>query len=594
MRRMKLIKLIINRILGMKLRNRMICIYLVGGLLPMIFTCIYLMQGTSQILIQKAKDGEISELKTMKRQLLESINTAATVSRYFYFDEQLEQIAFNNYVEYQDIVDDYKEYTAFKEYRNYYKNIIHGISIYMENETISSNARFIKVDEDIANTSWYQSVKDTKGGVVYGIIEDATGMEEYFSLARFVRTEKRENVGVLVIYLREEMIHNIFSGRDAKTLLLINGKPLFNTTQGETDLLNKELENIPGKEGCKNITFEGEAYVLSKVDVELPESNDIIQIVSLNANKVILKQSDEQSKHSIVFMLFGVVLSVSLTMLFSRSFSNRVNRFRLQMQKAAAGDFELEEEIGGSDEISELYKHLGAMIYSIQHLLAQIYREQLQKEKIKTKQQEAQFKMLASQINPHFLYNTLETIRMKARNAGQTEIEELIKMLAKLLRRNIQAGSQAISLKYELELLSYYLKIQKYRFGDRIQYHLEWDSTLDDIKIIPFLIQPIAENAIIHGLECKEGVGNLWIKVFYTENLLKILIEDDGIGMSKEQLISIKENMNDFDNIDRTHIGISNVNERIKLSYGNQYGVTVFSKEDEGTRVEISMPMEEK
>jgi two-component system sensor histidine kinase YesM len=197
--------------------------------------------------------------------------------------------------------------------------------------------------------------------------------------------------------------------------------------------------------------------------------------------------------------------------------------------------------------------------------------------------------MLASQINPHFLYNTLETIRMKARCNGEIEIEELVKMLAKIMRRNIQVGDKLVTLKSELELVEYYLKIQQYRFGERINYEIDIRCNIEYQKIMPLIIQPVVENAFVHGLETKEGEGKIRIIVEKKDHLV-IQVIDDGIGMSQEKLEEIKENLNDFRKLNRSNIGLNNVNQRINLLYGAGYGLEVDSEENKGTKVTIVLP----
>jgi two-component system sensor histidine kinase YesM len=199
--------------------------------------------------------------------------------------------------------------------------------------------------------------------------------------------------------------------------------------------------------------------------------------------------------------------------------------------------------------------------------------------------------MLASQINPHFLYNTLETIRMQARVKNQPEIEELAKMLAKIMRHNIQVGDTLQPLKEELKLIRYYLKIQDYRFHDRITYEIRADEeAIARLGIMPLLIQPFVENAFVHGLESKQSGGRICICVDVQKQLL-ISVSDNGCGMDAEKLAQVVHQLNDFDNLDRTHIGICNVNQRIRLQYGEEYGVTIESKEQEGTTVLIRLPV---
>ena len=139
--------------------------------------------------------------------------------------------------------------------------------------------------------------------------------------------------------------------------------------------------------------------------------------------------------------------------------------------------------------------------------------------------------------------------------------------------------------------MEYYLKIQQYRFGDRISYSIDVRCNIDHLKIMPLIIQPIVENAFVHGLETKEGEGEIRIIVEKTDRL-RIHVSDNGNGMSEEKLIEIRESLNDESKLDRSNIGLSNVNQRIKLLYGDEYGITINSTENEGTKVIIELPEE--
>lgn len=285
----------------------------------------------------------------------------------------------------------------------------------------------------------------------------------------------------------------------------------------------------------------------------------------------------------------SAIISLAFITYYTNQYCNRLSAFQKLMHKTASGDFENMELVKGNDEISVLHYDLNRMINNIEILISTVYEEQVQKEKIYSRQKEVEFKMLASQINPHFLYNTLETIRMKARCNGETEIEELVKMLAKIMRRNIQVGDTLVTLKSELELVEYYLKIQQYRFGERIKYNIDIRYGIEFLKIMPLIIQPIVENAFVHGLETKEGEGEIKIIVNVTDTL-NIHVIDDGNGISKTKLEEIIDNLNNDNKLDREHIGLSNVNQRIKLLYGNEYGVFIESTEGRGTTVRIEIP----
>ena len=582
------IKQLINRILGMKLVYRMILIYVIGGLLPLSAIIGYLIHGTNQVLVSQAENAEIAELQTIGRQILELENTMTTVSSYFYFDDKLEEIAAKQYTDYQEMINDYRGYTAFKEYQSYYNTMISRISIFLQNHTLRGNSDFVVVDADTEVEAWYQRVSTEGSGCVWTCLPISLPKYDHApAIARMIKTKKSENVGVLVIYLRPQQFEKMIWEREGSTYIVLDGETLL-TSRHETipfEELKQYLPDAAEEKYQTRIKAGEEEYVLTCENVKQEDTSDYFQVVSVRAVDEILREAYAQQRKSIWLFLGSVVLAGTLIFAFSWSFARRVGRFREQMQKASEGNFEL----GGNDEISQLYDYLSVMIWRIQRLLAQVYQEKIHAERLKPSQKDAEFKMLTSQINPHFLYNTLETIRMKARINKQYEIEELVKMLGKILRSSIQAGSKDMTIREEVELAEYYLKIQQYRFGERIQYQIYVEEGIERQKILPLLIQPLVENCIIHGLEGREDVGHIDICVKRSGQNVVITVTDDGAGICGEKIAEIRRELAG----NRTkgeHIGICNVNQRVRLRYGEEYGVTVESICGEYTRVEITLP----
>ena len=540
------IKQLINRILGMKLVYRMILIYVIGGLLPLSAIIGYLIHGTNQVLVSQAENAEIAELQTIGRQILELENTMTTVSSYFYFDDKLEEIAAKQYTDYQEMINDYRGYTAFKEYQSYYNTMISRISIFLQNHTLRGNSDFVVVDADTEAEAWYQRVSTEGSGCVWTWLPISLPKYDHApAIARMIKTKKSENVGVLVIYLRPQQFEKMIWEREGSTYIVLDGETLL-TSRHETipfEELKQYLPDAAEEKYQTRIRAGEEEYVLTCENVKQEDTSDYFQVVSVRAVDDILREAYAQQRKSIWLFLGSVVLAGTLIFAFSWSFARRVGRFREQMQKAAEGNFELEEKLGGNDEISQLYDYLSVMIWRIQRLLAQVYQEKIHAERLKTSQKDAEFKMLTSQINPHFLYNTLETIRMKARINKQYEIEELVKMLGKILRSSIQAGSKDMTIREEVELAEYYLKIQQYRFGERIQYQIYVEEGTERQKILPLLIQPLVENCIIHGLEGRADVGHIDVCVKRSGQNVVITVTDDGAGICGEKIAEIRREL---------------------------------------------------
>ena len=213
---------------------------------------------------------------------------------------------------------------------------------------------------------------------------------------------------------------------------------------------------------------------------------------------------------------------------------------------------------------------------------------------------QAEINALQSQINPHFLYNTLETIRSQAVVKGVDSVEEMTEALADIFQYSISRPGEMTTLRAELDNISKYLLIQQYRFPDKFQYIkiIEEDSLLD-CRIPVLTIQPLIENAIHHGLEMKMGTGTVCMRVVGTDDNIIITVSDDGLGMSENRLDEINSALDsDTDTIGKvgqvgkSHSGIAllNVHRRIRFYFGKEYGIRLYSAENVGTAVTLTLP----
>ena len=183
--------------------------------------------------------------------------------------------------------------------------------------------------------------------------------------------------------------------------------------------------------------------------------------------------------NSIIAIVATIILALIVIIYFSKNISKRIDILRREMHRVVNGDFYIMKSIDGTDEIGQLYQDLNTMIESINKLIDEVYVEKIQKEQLRASQKEAEFKMLANQINPHFLYNTLETIRMKAYCNGDKEIADIVKKLGKIMRRNLEVSGKMVTLKSELELIDSYLQIQAMRFEGMVKYELNVENSVD-------------------------------------------------------------------------------------------------------------------
>jgi sensor histidine kinase YesM len=254
---------------------------------------------------------------------------------------------------------------------------------------------------------------------------------------------------------------------------------------------------------------------------------------------------------------------------------------------------DLEFSFNSKHELYPLANHIAIIKNRMRDLLDREYTAILLKK-------QAELNALQSQINPHFLYNTLESIRGEAIIKGVDEIARMTKALSNMFRYSISHKENIVTLAQELSNLENYLIIQQYRFSNKFIIQKNFDSTDPEIMECPIpnlTIQPIIENAIYHGLEKKIGAGTIRITVYSTQSRVVISIDDDGIGISETKLREYNRMLNiDHEQIimaqrwEHESIGLLNVNERIKLTFGADYGLHIFSTLGVGTKIEITLP----
>jgi len=244
-----------------------------------------------------------------------------------------------------------------------------------------------------------------------------------------------------------------------------------------------------------------------------------------------------------------------------------------------------------NDEIRVLFDSFNQMLRNTSHYIRQLEEE---KQRVKTEQSQkrkAEFKALQAQIQPHFLYNTLESIHWKAEEAQAQEISDMVQALATFFRINLSRGKELISLRDEIAHVESYLRIQQIRYGNQLEYEIQVQEEILDSVLPKLILQPLVENSIYHGIREKEGEGMIGITGRKAENGDVLLcVEDNGVGILPEQLKNLQEKLVSGEKVHQEGYGIFNVNQRIQLNYGVPYGLSIWSQAGKGTKVEIRMP----
>jgi two-component system, sensor histidine kinase YesM len=271
----------------------------------------------------------------------------------------------------------------------------------------------------------------------------------------------------------------------------------------------------------------------------------------------------------------------------------RIKALVKKMQSSRNGEFSIIEDAGATDEIGVLTKSFNRMIENLQKSIIENYEVNLTLKDITIKKREAELYALQSQINPHFLFNTLESIRMGLHNKGDQETSSVVLSFSKLFRHLLNWEGELVALEEEIELVERYLNIQQYRFQDRITYQIEFPPDLKKTLIPKLTIQPLVENAVKHGIESIAGTGFISIKVVHSaSDTMQIVVEDNGMGIPPVKLVAIQRELASEEMKKSGSIGLKNVHDRIVLHYGAGYGIAIEGNEPTGTRVTVRLPVQ--
>ena len=285
-----------------------------------------------------------------------------------------------------------------------------------------------------------------------------------------------------------------------------------------------------------------------------------------------------------VFVIGAFLLVLILTNNFiSSRITTPIQKLEKSVNAIEAGDLDTEVYQGGSYEIRHLGRSIGEMAKRIKTLMEDIVAEHESKRK-------SEFDILQSQINPHFLYNTLDIIVWTIENEQKQDAVRIVTALARFFRISLSKGKSIITVRDELEHVRNYLMIQQTRFKNKFVYTIDAEDGVMELVSLKLMLQPLVENAIYHGMEFMDGDGEICVKVYREDAELWFRISDNGLGMTEEQTRSLLDEQNHISSKRGSGIGVKNVNERIRLYFGESYGLAIWSEPDEGTVITIHLP----
>ena len=577
--------------------KKIVFLFCIGIVIPMIFlqavSYLETERGIKERMLKTV--NEALDDKTLKIRSVLS-ETAALEKRYS-TNETLYQCLDKNYTKNLEYLIQYQEtFLVLFSDMNLYPYHIRNIRLYTDNPTLMNGA-YVRKTEDMALESLGETldyvnvypmngerdtyvrtshetrrIVGTSDSRSLSIIRAFNHYRQYDTYQKLIRVDV-ECEDLLEILRETNLFDNmILTDSNGRVIAALNqysnsgSMDLFDAEQIKNNgqmLLSRELSDF-------GLTLYG-SYDMNSISQEFQSSR--IQ--------------------SIFLAVISILFALGCVYLVAGNISRRLNRLVTQADEIAQGNFiKKAESSTAQDEFGVLEKSMDRMSAQLEDLIEREYKAQVQQAQLERETNQARFLALQSQVNPHFMFNALESIRLKARVKGEIETAQMIKYMAKMFRNLIEWDDNIITVREEIAFLDEFLHIQEYRFEDEFSYEIHVQEEAYECKIPKMILQPLVENACVHGLEAIEDkrLVGICVSVDFTKNMLYLQVEDNGGGMTAEKLEALKVSFQENDEKGKS-VGLKNVYRRLSLYYGDRMTFDIESVVGRGTICRICIPL---
>lgn len=413
------------------------------------------------------------------------------------------------------------------------------------------------------------------------------------SLSRFIADQDgNDPLGILIVDLKfnriKELCESLVVGDNGYTFILDDqDRYVFHPVQQlvYSGIRNEPVDRVAAASGGLPVpAFQdgGRHYLVS---VSIPTGWRVVSVS--HDSDLVTGWGYVQVTYAVIGLVMFVVLGF-ITNFISQGITRPVHQLQEIMRSVETGEFKVAGELKATDEIRELAREYDIMVSRIRDLMNANAREQELKRK-------SDLKALQAQINPHFLYNTLDSIVWMAEMGKSPEVVKMTSALSRLFRTSISRGRELIRLRDELDHVRNYLTIQKMRYEDKFHYNIEVDDSLLDLTVLKIILQPLVENAIYHGVRGASYTGLIEIGGAVENNLLRLWVRDNGVGMDGAELEALLRHLSgpvgESAGSNQQGLGVRNVHERIRLYFGPDYGLEIQSEPENGTTIHCRLPL---
>ncbi len=573
----------LNPFMNMPMMGKLI-LMLVAGILPLLITSIYSYTNTKKILISQTYQS----VKNMNMQISSNINknleTYMQISSIVYTDTNLKSYLTRDYQEDYDFVTAYQYINRLMYSLLVANSSVYNISLYTHNLTIPTDGKFVHhISPDTSTIAWLAD-PSSYGNILYKGTSVNTKGETVFSLGRALNFNNQNyTYAYLVIDIPEYVLYSQIENESRQKDIYITDENGVIISTKNKELLSAKLEDVLGVQ-----VFSEPDNVLQTATVNNKKVmivyNDMIngwRTVTIVPLSSILSDAAKSSNQIAMISILCIVISILLLLLISRHFSHRLKVLNRQISMIVDNNFAYQAKITSTDEMGQLSASINIMARRLDEAINEAYKKEILRKR-------AELHLLQSQINPHFLYNTLAGISSLAFRGDSNEVGKFINHLSQFYKISLNQGKEYISIGEEVKITKHYVALQNMRFKDMFLFHWDVDEAVCENQTLKLMLQPFIENAVNHAIRDDDQPLNVYVRIFRNDQAIFFEVEDDGIGIHEEVLESISRHELS------AGYGISNVDSRIKLSYGEEYGVSITSLLGKGTKVTIVIPLHKK
>ncbi|WP_224725483.1 sensor histidine kinase [Paenibacillus vietnamensis] len=563
------------------LKYKFLLIYLLCVLLPIMSINIYFYQRNSEDIKIREEDNLRKSIDRASAELLALIDEGVALSQSVSDDAALYRSLDTSY---GSVIEYYEEYHNFlrgklERYSSVYPNI-KDIRIYTDNQTIQTGSNYYVIDKD---DQWLQSFKYSNVNIAIEVIDEHSSLYPGERVSIISKMNNHSMYSAYSKYMRIDLNKdkiNAILNRERENLMLklIDDKGHIISSSNDSSEVNAKTS-----EGHSSAVEKNSGYVFEHLigDMSYVKGWRLVGI----ANTQQIDKLLNAAKRSILGLtLISIIIPTLLIFILFQSYHYRVKKLHRHMHLIQNEKFSLIEIYEGRDEIGTLIRTFNSMISKITSLINEVYKLEIRQKSLELERVRAELNMLQSQMNPHFLFNTLNALLVVSTKKGYSDIADVIKSLAMLMRRLLRQANGLIPIQEELQFTTMYLQIEKFRFGEQFDYEFEMDEQALRQAIPQMSIQPLVENACKHGFNDRRESRKIVVKVSRNERELEVVVRDNGIGMTKEKLHQLSENVRSRKESDN-HVGIRNVYRRLELYYGDSVHFFIRSEIGQGTEV---------